>query len=76
MEGVDTGPQRSVWISSKTDFDLWSLLGKDFLMFLPRAHPMQMPRWSNLRLGNPNTIFPIEDKAQKWAHSTIRSSKL
>ena len=42
-DGVGIGPQRSEWISSKTDFDLCSLEGKGHFMIFPRAHPLHVP---------------------------------
>ena len=37
--------------------DLLLLLGKDFLVFLPRAHPLQIPSLFGETSGIPVTIF-------------------
>ena len=43
------------------DLDLWTLLENDCLEFLPKAHPLQILKWSYFRLGKPFTIFPMDD---------------
>ena len=40
-------------------------MGKEFLVFLPKAHPLQIREWSAFKLGRPFTTLPIDDKARK-----------